>query len=79
MAATKPTILVIDDDSEIRYSLSRVLSSRDYTVTAAASGEEAIAAVKTAAPDVIFLDIRMNGMGVSRPCSTSGPSIRGSS
>ena len=63
MAATKPTILVIDDDSEIRYSLSRVLSSRDYTVAAAASGEEAIAAVKTAAPDVIFLDIRMNGMG----------------
>ena len=41
MAAAKPTILVIDDDSEIRYSLSRVLSSRDYTVTAAASGEEA--------------------------------------
>jgi two-component system nitrogen regulation response regulator GlnG len=63
MAAAKPTILVIDDDSEIRYSLSRVLSSRDYTVAAAASGEEAIAAVKKAAPDVIFLDIRMGGMG----------------
>ena len=63
MAASKPTILVIDDDSEIRYSLSRVLSSRDYTVTAAASGEEAVAAVKHAAPDVIFLDIRMGGTG----------------
>jgi two-component system nitrogen regulation response regulator GlnG len=63
MAATKPTILVVDDDSEIRYSLSRVLSSRDYNVTAAASGEEAVAAVKSAAPDVIFLDIRMGGMG----------------
>ena len=63
MAATKPTILVIDDDSEIRYSLTRVLSSRDYAVTAAGSGEEAIAAVKKGAPDVIFLDIRMGGMG----------------
>jgi nitrogen regulation protein NR(I) len=63
MAATKPTILVVDDDSEIRYSLSRVLSSRDYTVTAAASGEEAVATVKAGAPDVIFLDIRMGGMG----------------
>jgi two-component system nitrogen regulation response regulator GlnG len=63
MAATKPTILVIDDDSEIRYSLTRVLSSRDYAVTAAGSGEEAVAAVKKSAPDVIFLDIRMGGMG----------------
>ena len=63
MAANQPTILVIDDDSEIRYSLSRVLSSRDYAVTTAASGEEAIAIVKKAAPDVIFLDIRMGGMG----------------
>jgi len=78
MAVTKPTVLVIDDDSEIRYSLSRVLSSRDYNVSAAASGEEAIAIVKKGAPDVIFLDIRMGGIGASRRCSTSGPSIRSS-
>jgi two-component system nitrogen regulation response regulator GlnG len=63
MAAIPPTILVIDDDSEIRYSLTRVLSSRDYVVTAAASGEEGIAAIKKAPPDVIFLDVRMGGMG----------------
>jgi two-component system nitrogen regulation response regulator GlnG len=63
MAAAKPSILVIDDDSEIRYSLSRVLSSRDYAVTTAASGEEGIAAVKKSPPDVVFLDIRMGGMG----------------
>ena len=63
MAANPPTILVIDDDSEIRYSLTRVLSSREYAVTTAASGEEGIAAVKQAPPDVIFLDVRMGGMG----------------
>jgi two-component system nitrogen regulation response regulator GlnG len=63
MAAAKPSILVIDDDSEIRYSLSRVLSSRDYAVTTAASGEDGIAAVKKSLPDVVFLDIRMGGMG----------------
>ena len=63
MAAAKPSILVIDDDSEIRYSLSRVLSSRDYAVTTAASGEEGITAVKKSPPDVVFLDIRMGGMG----------------
>ena len=32
------TILLIDDDTEVRYSLSRVLTSRGYTVTEAASG-----------------------------------------
>ena len=63
MAAAKPSILVIDDDSEIRYSLARVLSSRDYAVTTVASGEEGIAAVRKSPPDVVFLDIRLGGMG----------------
>jgi two-component system nitrogen regulation response regulator GlnG len=57
-----PVILVIDDDTEIRYSLSRVLSSRKYQVTEAASGEQGIALVKKSAPDLVFLDIRMGGM-----------------
>jgi len=58
----KPTILIIDDDSEIRYSLSRVLSSRGYQVIEAASGEQGVATVKKSPPDLIFLDIRMGGM-----------------
>ena len=61
-AAKRPTILVIDDDAEIRYSLARVLSSRGWQVTEAASGELGIAAVKKSPPDVVFLDVRMGGM-----------------
>jgi nitrogen regulation protein NR(I) len=57
-----PVILVIDDDTEIRYSLSRVLSSRKYQVTEAGSGEQGIALVKKSAPDLVFLDIRMGGI-----------------
>src|SRR5580698_5975610 len=58
-----PTILVIDDDAEIRYSLTRVLSSRGYIVSVAASGEQGVAIVKKGPhPDLIFLDIRMTGM-----------------
>jgi DNA-binding NtrC family response regulator len=58
-----PTILVIDDDAEIRYSLTRVLSSRGYSVSEAASGELGIAMVKKGPPpDLVFLDIRMTGM-----------------
>ena len=59
-----PTILVVDDDAEIRYSLSRVLSSRGYQVSEAGSGEQGVAMVrKGPAPHLVFLDVRMGGMG----------------
>src|ERR1017187_620217 len=61
--AKAATILVIDDDSQIRYSLSRVLSSRGYLVSEAPSGEQGVAMVKKGPlPDLVFLDIRMTGM-----------------
>ncbi|MEI7550920.1 MAG: sigma-54 dependent transcriptional regulator [Verrucomicrobiota bacterium] len=63
-AAKPPTILIVDDDAEIRYSLTRVFSSRGYQVAEAASGEQGLALVKKGpAPDLIFLDVRMGGMG----------------
>jgi two-component system nitrogen regulation response regulator GlnG len=63
MSDAKPsTILVIDDDAEIRYSLTRVLSSRHYRLQEAASGEQGIAMVKKEPPDLVFLDVRMGGM-----------------
>jgi two-component system nitrogen regulation response regulator GlnG len=58
----KPKILVIDDDAEVRYSLNRVLASRNYTVICAEGGEEGIQLAREASPDVIFLDNRMQGM-----------------
>ncbi len=57
-----PTILVIDDDAEVRYSLNRVLSSKRYRVQEAPSGEEGVLAVKKQAPDVVLLDNRMTGI-----------------
>ncbi len=59
---TTPSILIIDDDEEIRYSLGRVLGSRLYRISEAGSGEEGIALAKKGAPDLVFLDIRMGGM-----------------
>jgi len=59
-----PTILVVDDDAEVRYSLVRVLSSRNYSVLEAASGEQGVAIVKKGPPpDLVFLDVRMGAMG----------------
>ncbi len=57
------TILIVDDDDEIRYSLGRVLGSQGYRIDTASSGEEGIEKVKTgSAPDLIFMDIRMGGI-----------------
>jgi nitrogen regulation protein NR(I) len=55
-------ILIIDDDAEIRYSLNRVLSSRDYEVAEASSGEEGIEAARGGNFQVVFLDNRMEGI-----------------
>jgi len=56
------TILVIDDDSEIRYSLKRVLSTRGYDVQLAGSGEEGVEVASRIQPAVIFSDNRMQGI-----------------
>lgn len=59
---SKPLILIIDDDSEIRYSLERVLSSQPYRILTASSGEEGVVTAEKEHPHVIFLDNRMTGM-----------------
>ena len=58
----KPSILVIDDDAEIRYSLNRVLSAKNYDILTASSGEEGIQVASEQNPAVILLDNRMQGI-----------------
>lgn len=55
-------ILVIDDDSEIRYSLKRVLEARGFQVLLAASGEEGIEVARKERPAVVLSDNRMTGI-----------------
>jgi two-component system nitrogen regulation response regulator GlnG len=55
-------LLVIDDDADLRYSLKRVLSGKDYTVLEAESGEAGIKMAAAEKPQVILLDNRMPGM-----------------
>lgn len=58
----KPTILIIDDDAEIRYSLDRVLSPDGHKIITADSGEQGIEVAEKNNPDLIFLDNRMGGI-----------------
>lgn len=55
-------ILVVDDDSGIRFFLSEELALAGYEVWTAASGEEALCLLAEASPDLILLDLKMGGM-----------------
>jgi len=59
---SKATVLLIDDDAEIRYSLDRVLSQEGHAVICADSGEEGIKTARKENPNLIFLDNRMGGI-----------------
>ena len=50
-------ILVIDDDSAIRTSLSFLLKRAKYDVQAVSSPKEAIAVVRNVAPELILMDM----------------------
>ncbi|MDP3981559.1 MAG: sigma-54 dependent transcriptional regulator [Chlamydiota bacterium] len=56
-------ILIVDDDSSIRYSVSKILSEEGFLINTASSGEEALEKIKKILPDVILMDIRMGKMG----------------
>jgi len=57
-----PKVLIIDDDDDLRYSLKRVLSGRQYEVIESGSGEDGLVKAEKHSPHVILLDNRMGGM-----------------
>ncbi|MDE3137063.1 MAG: response regulator transcription factor [Acidobacteriota bacterium] len=61
-------ILVVDDEPQIRRVLRTTLASRGYEVLEAASGEEAVDAIRAESPDLILLDANMPGIGGIAAC-----------
>ncbi len=55
-------LLLVDDEAEFRAVTSRVLSRRGFDVVEAESGEQALFRVKEKVPDVVVLDLKMEGM-----------------
>ena len=55
------TILVVEDEELTRRNLARFLGGRGFSVTAVESGEEALQLIRSAAPDLIVLDITLPG------------------
>ncbi len=58
---TQPSILVVDDDSEMRALLLDVLRSEGYEVAEAKDGTEAVRALRTREYSVILMDKNMPG------------------
>jgi len=56
------TILIVDDESGIRQSLTAILQEEGYQAEAVASGEECLAAVEAKPIDLVLLDVWLPGM-----------------
>jgi two-component system, OmpR family, KDP operon response regulator KdpE len=65
---TDASILVVDDEPQIRRVLRSTLSSRGYVIIEAKTGEEAVDAVRKEKPDLVLLDVNMPGIGGIAAC-----------
>ncbi len=71
-------LLVVDDDSLIRRSLSAVLRLAGYEVSEAAGGTEALELLEKTTPDLVITDFNMpqlNGMQVLREIQARQPDL----
>ena len=57
-----PTILVVDDDPDFVEFTRTVLTAEGYEVSTASSGNMALEVLAPAAPDLVILDIMMEGV-----------------
>lgn len=55
----RKTVLVVDDDSNIRYLVASVLRKAGYQVVEASDGDEAITVANREPPDLILMDLAM--------------------
>lgn len=79
-AQTKPTVLIVDDDGDIRHVLRLLCELESYQVVGEASnGLEAIALAISQRPDVVILDQLMpylDGEGTAKMLRTLCPESR---
>ena len=77
-STSKPRILVVDDEQDIRSSLQRILEYEGMVFEEAASGKEALERLKTFEADAVLLDIkmpRMDGLEVLAEMRSQQPDL----
>jgi DNA-binding NtrC family response regulator len=53
------SILIVEDDTNVRESLLSVLASKDYAVEAVSNGEQALRVIEQKDYDVLLLDLQL--------------------
>ena len=56
------SLLIIDDEPNVCYSLQRALESPTLRVSTAGTAREGIQSIRCSAPDVVILDVRLPDM-----------------
>jgi two-component system KDP operon response regulator KdpE len=68
MIKNSATILVVDDEPQIRRVLRAALSNHGYDILEAESGEQAVEVARRERSDLILLDVNMPGIGGVEAC-----------
>ncbi len=76
-SATKPTILLVDDNPQIRSFIRPALEENGFGCLEAANGDEAISLAESHLPDLVVLDIELgdpalDGLDVCKRMRTLG-------
>ena len=56
------SILIVDDDDQLRISFAKLLKEEGYDIRTAPTGEAGIAEVRHKIPDLVIMDVRLPGM-----------------
>lgn len=56
------TILIVDDNKDMQFTLASILKDQGYEIIAAQDGERAIKEVKAKSPNLVLLDIKLPGI-----------------
>ena len=64
----KTKILVVEDDTHIRFGLTELLTSEGFLVEACARGDQAVAAVEEHKPRLVVLDVMLPGLSGYEVC-----------
>lgn len=57
-----PSVLIIDDEESVAWSLRKACERQGYRVAVAPSAEDGLAQARRHPPDAVFLDVRLPGM-----------------
>jgi DNA-binding response OmpR family regulator len=72
-------LLILDDDPGTCNHLAKFFRSKGYTVLTATRGEDAISIIESQKPQILFLDIQMegiNGLDVLKKAKEDNPGVK---